>query len=38
MRRISGIPLAMTNGNRSDEPIAYRNDAVSASRALPIAT
>jgi hydrogenase maturation protein HypF len=28
MRAVDGIPLVMTSGNRSDEPIAYREDAV----------
>lgn len=28
MRAVGGIPLVMTSGNRSDEPIAYREDAV----------
>ena len=27
LRAVGGIPLVMTSGNRSDEPIAYRNDA-----------
>ncbi len=27
MRAVGGIPLVMTSGNRSDEPIAYRDDA-----------
>jgi len=27
-RAVGGIPLVMTSGNRSDEPIAYRDDAV----------
>jgi hydrogenase maturation protein HypF len=27
MRAVGGIPLVMTSGNRSDEPIAYREDA-----------
>jgi len=26
MEAVDGIPLVMTSGNRSDEPIAYRND------------
>jgi hydrogenase maturation protein HypF len=28
IRAVSGIPLVMTSGNRSDEPIAYREDVV----------
>lgn len=28
MRAVGGIPLVMTSGNRTDEPIAYRDDAV----------
>ena len=28
MREVGGVPLVMTSGNRSDEPIAYREDAV----------
>jgi hydrogenase maturation protein HypF len=27
LRAVGGIPLVMTSGNRSDEPIAYRDDA-----------
>jgi hydrogenase maturation protein HypF len=27
LREVGGTPLVMTSGNRSDEPIAYRNDA-----------
>jgi hydrogenase maturation protein HypF len=27
MRAVDGIPLVMTSGNRSDEPIAYQDDA-----------
>jgi hydrogenase maturation protein HypF len=27
MREVGGVPLVMTSGNRSDEPIAYRDDA-----------
>jgi hydrogenase maturation protein HypF len=27
MREVGGAPLVMTSGNRSDEPIAYRDDA-----------
>jgi hydrogenase maturation protein HypF len=27
MRAVGGIPLVMTSGNRSDEPIAYQDDA-----------
>ncbi|MBN9121101.1 MAG: carbamoyltransferase HypF, partial [Planctomycetes bacterium] len=30
LRAVGGIPLVMTSGNRSDEPIAYREDAVEA--------
>ena len=26
MRAVDGVPLVMTSGNRSDEPIAYRDD------------
>jgi hydrogenase maturation protein HypF len=28
VRAVGGIPLVMTSGNRSDEPIVYRDDAV----------
>ncbi|MDB5307169.1 MAG: hypF [Gemmataceae bacterium] len=28
LRAVGGVPLVMTSGNRSDEPIAYRDDAV----------
>ena len=28
LRAVGGIPLVMTSGNRSDEPIAYEDDAV----------
>ena len=28
IRAVGGVPLVMTSGNRSDEPIAYREDAV----------
>jgi hydrogenase maturation protein HypF len=28
VRAVGGIPLVMTSGNRSDEPIAYQDDAV----------
>jgi hydrogenase maturation protein HypF len=28
VRAVGGIPLVMTSGNRSDEPIAYRDDAL----------
>jgi hydrogenase maturation protein HypF len=27
LRAVGGVPLVMTSGNRSDEPIAYRDDA-----------
>jgi hydrogenase maturation protein HypF len=28
LRAVGGIPLVMTSGNRSDEPIAYQDDAI----------
>ncbi len=31
LRAVGGIPLVMTSGNRSDEPIAYQDDAVRRS-------
>ncbi|QEH34833.1 Carbamoyltransferase HypF [Aquisphaera giovannonii] len=34
MRAVGGIPLVMTSGNRSDEPIAYENDAPEQLRGI----
>src|SRR5262249_51240695 len=33
LRAVDGMPLVMTSGNRTDEPIAYRNDEACASLA-----
>jgi hydrogenase maturation protein HypF len=35
MRAVGGIPLVMTSGNRSDEPIAYREDAPEKLSGIP---
>jgi hydrogenase maturation protein HypF len=34
MRAVGGMPLVMTSGNRSDEPIAYRDDAPEQLRGI----
>lgn len=34
MRAVGGIPLVMTSGNRSDEPIVYQNDAAYKLRGI----
>ena len=34
LRAVGGIPLVMTSGNRSDEPIAHREDAVAKLRGI----